>query len=101
MREYIEEPTEFGFAERHSGGWRVIASAWAIAMALFVFFAGVEAMASRHVTPVQHQTLAGVVIPRHDPSCGDVTVAATPNCRAGKSFAHAEADAEAEAAYGW
>ena len=106
MPDYIEEPRESGFAERYLGGWRVVASAWAIVMALVVLFAGVDALASRHVTVPQHAALVGVVIPRHDPSCGgpgDVTAAATPNCPvAGDAFARSEAQAEgeAQAAYG-
>ena len=107
MPEYIEELREPGFAERYLGGWRVVASAWALVMVLVVLFAGVDALASRHVTVPQRAALVGVVIPRHDPSCGgpgDVTAAATPNCPGGadEAFARSEAQAEgeAEAAYG-
>jgi hypothetical protein len=106
MPEFIEELRDLGFAERYLGGWRVIASAWAMAMVIVMMFAGVEALASRHVTVPQHAALVGVVIPRHDPSCGgpgDVTAAATPDCPvASDEFARSEAQAEgeAEAAYG-
>jgi hypothetical protein len=104
MPEYFEEPREPGLAERYLGGWRVIASAWAIAMAFVVMFAGMDALASRHVAPPQHGDLAGVMIPRHDPSCGgpgDLTAGSTPNCPVvGESFARAEAEAQSEAAYG-
>jgi hypothetical protein len=103
MPEYVEELRELGFAERYLGGWRVIASAWA--MVIVMMFAGVEALASRHVTPPEHQTLVGAVIPRHDPSCGgptDLAMMATPSCPAEhESLARAEADAEAEASYSW
>jgi hypothetical protein len=98
MPEYIEEFREPGFAERFLGGWRVIASAWAMAIVIVVLFAGVEALASHHVAPPQTTALIGAVIPRHDPSCGgpgDVTAAATPNCPLTyESFARAEVDAE-------
>jgi hypothetical protein len=105
MVEYVEEIREANFAERYLGGWRVIASAWAIALAIVVLFAGVEAMASRHGTPVQAAALAGVVIPRHDPSCGgpgDLTAASTPNCAAATdAAARAEIEAQSEATYDW
>jgi hypothetical protein len=105
MPEYIEEMRDLGFAERYLGGWRVIASAWAMAIVIVMMFAGVEALASRHVTPLEHQSLVGAVIPRHDPSCGgpaDLAMAATPNCPAEhESLARAEAEAEAEASYSW
>jgi hypothetical protein len=103
MPEYISEEREPGLAERCLGGWRVIASAWAMAIVFVLLFAGVQALASRHVPSPRQQSLAGVVIPRHDPSCagsGDGTASATPNCQTlGDAFAKAET--EAEAAYGW
>ncbi|HXC88527.1 MAG TPA: hypothetical protein VNV18_00050 [Stellaceae bacterium] len=101
MPEYIEEEREPGLAERYLGGWRVIASAWAMAVVFVLLFAGVQALASRHVTTPQQQSLVGAVIPRHDPSCagpGDVTASATPNCQ---TVGEALAQAEAEASYGW
>jgi len=101
MPEYIEEEREPGLAERYLGGWRVIASAWAMAVVFVLLFAGVQALASRHVTTPQQQSLVGAVIPRHDPSCagpGDVTASATPNC---PTVGEALAQAEAEASYGW
>jgi hypothetical protein len=105
MVEYFEEIRGATFAERYLGGWRVIASAWAIALAIIVLFAGVEAMASRHVTPVPGAALAGVVIPRHDPSCGgsgDLTAASTPNCSAATdAAARAEIEAQSEATFDW
>ena len=98
--EYISEEREPGLAERYLGGWRVIASAWAMAIVFVLLFAGVQALASRHAPSPQQQSLVGAVIPRHDPSCagpGDLTASATPNCQtAGDAFARAEA----EAAYG-
>ena len=98
MPEYIEELPEPGFAERFLGGWRVIASAWAMAMVIVVLFAGVEALASHHIAPVRTTALIGAVIPRHDPSCGgpgDVTATATPNCAVtSESLARAEFDAD-------
>jgi hypothetical protein len=102
MPEYFEQEREAGLAERYLGGWRVIASAWAVAIVFVLLFAGVQALASRHATIPQEQTLVGAMIPRHDPSCagpGDVTASATPNCQT-TADAVARAETEAEAAYG-
>jgi hypothetical protein len=101
MPEYFEQERYPGFAQRYLGGWRVIASAWAMAVVFVLLFAGVQALASRHGTMPQQQSLVGAVIPRHDPSCagpGDVTASATPNCQ---TAGEALAQAEAEASYGW
>lgn len=105
MPEYFEQESEPGLAQRYLGGWRVVASAWAIAIMVVLLFGGVQALASRHEVPVQHEQLVGAIIPRHDPSCagaGAVTASATPNCHAvaGDVFDQAEADAEAAASYG-
>ena len=103
MPEYFEQEREPGFAERYLGGWRVIASAWAVAIVFVLLFAGVQALASRHAPTPQQRSFVGVVIPRHDPSCGgpgDVTASSTPNCQAATDLVDkAEAQAEAEAAY--
>jgi hypothetical protein len=101
MPEYFEQERDPGFAERYLGGWRVIASAWAMAIVFVLLFTGVQALASRHAPTPQRQSLVGAVIPRHDPSCagpGDVTASATPNCRISSE---ALATAEAEASYDW
>lgn len=103
MPEYISEEREPGLAERYFGGWRVIASAWAMAIVFVLLFAGVQALASRHVPSPRQQSLVGAVIPRHDPSCaglGNETVSATPGCQSVVD-AVAKAETEAEAAYGW
>lgn len=100
MPEYFEQEREPRFTERYLGGWRVIASAWAMAIVFVLLFAGVQALASRHATSPRQQGLVGAVIPRHDPSCagpGDVTASATPNCQtSGDALADAEAETSAE-----
>lgn len=99
MPVYLEQEREPPIAERSLGGWRVIASAWAIALVIVLLFAGAEALASKHVAAPRQQSLAGVVIPRHDPSCagpGDVTASATSNCRN-----TADAVESTEATYGF
>jgi hypothetical protein len=93
MPEYIEQERERGFAERYLGGWRVIASAWAMALVFVLLFAGVQALASRHATTPQQQSLVGAVIPRHDAGCAGVSSCA--------SLSEAAAQAEAEASLGW
>jgi hypothetical protein len=83
MPEYIEEESSRGFAERYLGGWRVIASAWLVAIVFVALFAGVQALASLHGTSPNQATLEGAVIPRHDPSCAgaaDLTRPVPPSC---------------------
>jgi hypothetical protein len=98
MPEYMEQEREPRFVERYLG-WRVVASAWAMAVVLVLLFAGVQALASKHVIAPQQQSLAGVVIPRHDPSCagpGDHLASATSNCPS-----PGDAVESTEAAYGF
>jgi hypothetical protein len=83
MPEYIEEEGARGFAERYLGGWRMIASAWVVAIVFVVLFAGVQALASLHGTSPHRAMLAGAVIPRHDPSCAgavELTKPSPPSC---------------------
>jgi hypothetical protein len=68
MRQEIEWARELGIAERTLGGWRVVAAAWSIAIALVVLFATGQALASRHDPSPREGSLAGAVIPHHDPS---------------------------------
>jgi hypothetical protein len=53
-------------AERSRAGWRIIASAWLVAIVFVILFVGMEALASRHNAPPREENLAGAVIPRHD-----------------------------------
>ena len=69
MPEEIGTGIEQRIAERAVGGWRIIASAWLIAIVFMVMFAGVQAFASRHGVSPHQASLSGVVIPRHDPTC--------------------------------
>jgi len=104
MPEYFDHESEQrSFVQGNPGGWRMVASAWAIAIAVVLLFGGVEALASRHMTLPQDQQLVGVVIPQHDPSCtGPGAIAGSANCHAvvGDVLERAGADAEAAAAYG-
>jgi hypothetical protein len=68
MHEEIEWAREPGVAERSLGGWRAVAAAWSIAITLVVLFATGEALASWHDPSPREGSLAGVVIPHHDPS---------------------------------
>jgi hypothetical protein len=61
-------PDELEGAERLLGGWRLVTSAWLVAIMLIVLFATVEALASRGKSLPPDTSLAGAVIPRHDPS---------------------------------
>jgi anti-sigma-K factor RskA len=68
MQEEIERARKLGIAERSLGGWRVVAAAWSVAVIFVVLFATGEALASRHGTSPHEGSLAGAVIPQHDPS---------------------------------
>ena len=52
-------------AER-SVRWRIVVSAWFVAIVFVLLFAGVETLASQHAAP-HPASLAGAIIPRHDP----------------------------------
>jgi hypothetical protein len=61
-------PEEIGSERgRPIGGWYTVASAWLVAIVFVVLFAGVEALAGRHGVSPRETSLAGAVIPRHDP----------------------------------
>jgi hypothetical protein len=53
-------------------GWRIIASAWALALMLVISLAGARALACLHPGPQPHahRHLAGAVIPQHDACVG-------------------------------
>ena len=53
-------------AGRSFSGWRIVVSAWVVAIVIAILFAGVEALASRHSASPRAESLAGAVIPRHD-----------------------------------
>jgi hypothetical protein len=56
--------------DQRLGGWRVVASAWALLLLFLLLLAGVSAVACPRggVQPDRH--LAGAVIPQHDPCVG-------------------------------
>ena len=56
--------------DRRDGSWRVVASAWALVLALMVLLAGAGAMACLHGHGQPDHLLAGAVIPQHDPCVG-------------------------------
>jgi hypothetical protein len=62
------EPRPEPVSDRLSAGWRGVASAWALVLLLALLFAGTQALASRRITAASQPTLAGAVIPRHDPA---------------------------------
>jgi hypothetical protein len=68
MPEDIEGARELGIAERSVGDWRLVASAWLVAVVFVVLFAAADALASFRSTSPREASLAGAVIPRHNPS---------------------------------
>jgi hypothetical protein len=65
MRELIESGR--GVVQRSFGRWRIFMSAWLAAMIFGMLFTGFQALASRRGTSPHAASLAGAVIPRHDP----------------------------------
>lgn len=100
MPEEIELDRGPGIAERLIGGWRVIASAWLVAIVFVLLFAGVQALASFHSVSPHRQNLAGAVIPRHDPTCAgpEIAASAPQNCESERG---ALERAETDAYSGW
>jgi hypothetical protein len=83
MPDEIDGGRGLRIAEWSFGGWRVVASAWLVAIVFVVLFAGVQALASLHGTSPHQAMLAGAVIPRHDPSCAgavELTKPSPPSC---------------------
>ena len=97
MPEYFDHDSEErSFVPRYLGGWRVVASAWAVAILVVLGFGGVHALAWHHAMSVQSERLVGAIIPRHDPSCD---ILPTADCHIASSVLdNAEAEAEAHAA---
>jgi hypothetical protein len=64
----IEGARELGIAERSVGDWRIVTSAWLVAIVFVVVLAAADALALLHSTSSREASLASAVIPRHDPS---------------------------------
>ena len=56
--------------DRRDSGWRIVASAWALVLALLVVLAGTGAMECLRNTSQPDRPPAGAVIPQHDPCVG-------------------------------
>jgi hypothetical protein len=80
------EPRPEPVSDRLSAGWCGVASAWALVLLLALLFAGTQAVASRRITAASQATLAGAVIPRHNPASAVVGVpCAAPLDECGKA----------------
>ena len=55
----IEGARELGIAERSVGDWRIVASAWLVAIVFVVLFAAADALASLRCTSSREASLAG------------------------------------------
>jgi hypothetical protein len=64
----IEGARGLRIAERSVGDWRIVASAWLVAIVFVVLFVAADALASLRSTSSREASLAGAVIPRHNPS---------------------------------
>jgi hypothetical protein len=96
--EFDSSASDREIAERSFGGWRLVASAWVVAIVFVVMFAGVEAFASRHSVAPHQASLSGAVIPRHNPTCtGSADLSAVSEaCQAARAEIN-RADAESYA----
>lgn len=56
--------------DRQIGGWRVVASAWALVLLFLLLLAGVSAVACPRADSHAQRRLASAVIPQHDPCVG-------------------------------
>ncbi len=56
--------------DRRVGGWRIVASAWALVLALLVALAGTGALERLRNASQPHRPPAGAVIPQHNPCSG-------------------------------
>jgi hypothetical protein len=89
MREPVE--SGWGVVQRSFGRWRIVTSAWWATIIFVVLFAGFQALASRHGTSPRATSLAGAVIPRHDPRFfGPDEVAASDRQERAKAEAYSE-----------
>jgi hypothetical protein len=77
--ESVEQVREQRSRYQNFGDWRGIISAWAIALFIVMLFAGVQAVASLRGMSPHQASLAGTVIPQHDPACAGPVV---PNAAA-------------------
>jgi hypothetical protein len=70
MIDAIEEERWYASDDGQFAGWRVVASAWTLALLFMLLLAGVSAVACPPgaVHPERH--LAGALIPQHDPCVG-------------------------------
>lgn len=64
-----------------SGNWRVVVSAWVIVIVALLALAGYQAFASHRDVSPRAASLAGAVIPQHDPGCSGPQV---PDATAGE-----------------
>ncbi len=101
MPEEIVSGRERGAVEKTFGIWRTVAAAWAMAVILVLLFAGVQALASRHGVAPRDASLAGAVIPRHDPSCAGALDAMAPSAGGCQGFRAAFDQAQASAYSAW
>ena len=56
--------------DRQTGGWRVVASAWALLLLFLLLLAGVSAVACPRADLQPQRPLARAAIPQHDPCVG-------------------------------
>lgn len=78
MAERFQHEVERRSDNRHSGGWPVIVSAWALVLLVLVVLAGVHAAASLRGASHPDGRLEHAVIPRHNPACGGWGFASLP-----------------------
>ena len=79
MVEMVDRRNEPEKSARRFGSCRAVVSAWAVvALLLVLLFAGAEALASWRAHSPHRASLAGAVLPRHDPACARPGLPAGP-----------------------
>lgn len=98
MSERTESVSGLRIADGSFAGWRVVASAWVVAILAIMLFIGVHALAPRQNVLPQEDNFAGAVIPRHDPNCAELATAKASSCPADVETGIERAEASY---YGW
>lgn len=101
MVELADRRHERDRIDRRFGSVRAIASAWAVAALLLVLlFGGAAALASWRGQSPHPASLAGAVVPRHDPACARPGLPSGPEATGCPAYGVAPDEAE-EGAFDW
>ncbi len=101
MVELVDRRHERDRIDRRFGSARSIVSAWAVAAVLLVLlFAGAAALASWRGHSPHPASLAGAVVPRHDPACARPGLPSGPEATGCPAYGATPGEAE-EGSFDW